>query len=41
MTNPLSHKCENYSEPDQLIDDLGSEKYVSNYKQLPILSVNL
>ena len=40
MTNPLSHKCENDSEPDQLIGDSDSKKHVNKYKQL-ILSVNL
>ena len=41
MTNPLSHKCENYSEPDQLRGDLYSKNNVSKYKQLLILSINL
>ena len=36
MTNPLSHKCDNYSEPDQLRGDSDSKKYVSKYKQLLI-----
>ena len=41
MTNPLSHKCENYSEPGQLRGDLDSKNNVSKYKQLLILFVNL
>ena len=41
MTNPPSHKCENYSEPNQLREDLDSEKYFSKYQQLLILSVDL
>ena len=41
MTNPLSHKCENYSEPDQLRGDLYSKNNVSKYKQLLILCINL
>ena len=41
MTNPPSHKCENYSEPNQLKEDLDSEKYFSKYQQLMILSVDL
>ena len=35
MTNPLSHKYDNYSEPDQLRGD-SDKKYVSKYKQLLI-----
>lgn len=41
VTNPPSHKCENYSEPNQLREDLDSEKYFSKYQQLMILSVDL
>ena len=41
MTNSPSHKCENYSEPNQLREDLDSEKYFSKYQQLMILSVDL
>ena len=36
MTNPLPHKCDNYSEPDHLRGDSDSKKYVSKYKQLLI-----
>ena len=41
MTNPPSHRCENYFEPDQLRGDLDSKNNVSKYKQLLILFVNL
>ena len=40
MTNPSSQKCENHSEPNQLREDLDSEKYFSKYQQLLILSVD-
>ena len=39
MTNPPSHRCENYFEPDQLRGDLDSKNNVSKYKQLLILFV--
>ena len=35
MTNPLSHKCENDSEPDQLIGDSDSKKHVNKYNLIP------
>ena len=41
VTNPPSHKCENYSERNQLREDLDSEKHFSKYQQLLILSVDL
>ena len=40
VTNPSSQKCENHSEPNQLREDLDSEKYFSKYQQLLILSVD-
>ena len=41
MTNPPSHRCENYFEPDQLRGDLDSKNNVSKYRELLILFVNL
>ena len=32
MTNPPSHRCENYFEPDQLRGDLDSKNNVSKYR---------